>query len=270
MFLLLALVFYCLSSGLYLLNLLGRRRVKAEWPLMFGFLFHLASLLSSSLERQRFPLLELKETLSVLGCMLVGLHLFFSRRIRLEGFGCSISLLALAFTAAAYFVPIKLSGVPEILETFWFPLHTITCFLGMGAFALAFCAGVLYLLQERMIKSKKFGNTSRFLPSLDSLDRVNHCAMVVGFPLLSVGLLSGALWANYSLGGLPFGDPKVILSALTWMTYAILVHQRFLVGWRGRKAAVLAILGFFAVMFTFIGVNLFMGGHHSAISGLRG
>lgn len=128
---------------------------------------------------------------------------------------------------------------------------------------MAFCAGVLYLLQERLIKSKSFGRLSRMLPSLQVLDEVNYRALTVGFPLLTAGIITGSIWANCAWGSYWSWDPKETWSLITWLLYAALLHQRLTVGWRGRRAAVMAMVGFGAVLFTFLGVNLLIGGLHT-------
>jgi cytochrome c-type biogenesis protein CcsB len=101
------------------------------------------------------------------------------------------------------------------------------------------------------------------LPSLDLLDRVNYRSLTIGFPLLTLGIITGALWAENAWGSYWQWDPKETWSLITWFIYAALVHARLTVGWRGRKAAWLSIVGFLAVLFTFLGVNLLLGGLHS-------
>jgi len=264
-FLAITLVLYGLSSILFLSVLLkGKKTLRmAERILGAGFVVHCLSLGLRTLEAGHFPLTNLHESFSVFGCSLVGFYLYLLRRHRLEALGSSVSVLALLMTAAAYLSPSEISPLPPALRSFWLPVHTLLCFLGDGAFALAFCAGVLYLLQERLIKSKSFGHLSRMLPSLHVLDEVNYRALTLGFPLLTAGIISGAIWANYAWGSYWSWDPKETWSLITWLLYAALLHQRLTVGWRGRRAAIMAIVGFGAVLFTFLGVNLLIGGLHA-------
>ena len=259
------LILYATSSVLFFLVLFkGRRPLRAaERVLEAGFVVHCLSIGVRFLEAGHFPLTNLHESLSVFACSLVGFYIYLQRRHRLEALGSSVSVLALLMTAAAYLSPSDIGPLPPILRSYWLPVHSLLCFLGDGAFALAFCAGVLYLLQERMIKSKSFGRLSRMLPSLQVLDEVNYRALTVGFPLLTAGIITGAIWANYAWGSYWSWDPKETWSLITWLLYAALLHQRLTVGWRGRRAAVMAMVGFGAVLFTFLGVNLLIGGLHA-------
>jgi cytochrome c-type biogenesis protein CcsB len=95
------------------------------------------------------------------------------------------------------------------------------------------------------------------------LDEINYKSIVIGFPMLTLGIVTGAAWANYAWGTYWSWDPKETWSLITWFLYAALLHGRLTVGWRGRKAAILAIVGFAALVFTFLGVNLVLSGMHS-------
>jgi cytochrome c-type biogenesis protein CcsB len=107
------------------------------------------------------------------------------------------------------------------------------------------------------------GAITKRLPPLKVLDDLNYQALKFGFPLLTLGIITGAVWANYAWGRYWDWDPKETWSLITWLLYAALLHQRLTVGWRGRKAAIMAIIGFLAVLFTFLGVNLLLSGLHA-------
>ncbi len=121
----------------------------------------------------------------------------------------------------------------------------------------------MYLVQEHQLKSKRIGAITQRLPSLQVLDDLNYQSLTYGFPLLTLGIITGAIWAEYAWGRYWNWDPKETWSLITWLLYAALLHQRLTVGWRGRKAAIMAIAGFFAVLFTFLGVNLLLPGLHT-------
>jgi cytochrome c-type biogenesis protein CcsB len=128
---------------------------------------------------------------------------------------------------------------------------------------------VLYLLQERMLKSKNFSPLYYRLPSLETLDNINYRCLTFGFPLMTMGIISGAVWANSAWGGYWRWDPKETWALITWFLYAALLHGRLTVGWRGRRAAIFAIIGFASLLFTFLGVNLLLTGEHT-FSALQG
>jgi cytochrome c-type biogenesis protein CcsB len=136
-------------------------------------------------------------------------------------------------------------------------------FLGDAAFALAFAISVMYLLREYQLKARRFGPTFRKLPPLEVLDSLNHRVITIGFLLLTLGIITGALWARKAFGSYLQGDPKEIWSIITWVIYAALLHGRLTVGWRGRRSAVMAIIGFAVLVFAFLGVNLFVSSYHN-------
>ena len=148
------------------------------------------------------------------------------------------------------------------LKGFWFYSHIILVFTGDAALALACGAGILYLLQEKGIKSKHPGFFFKRLPSLDLLDSVGYTCLSTGFGLLTVGLVTGFIYAKVIWGHFWSWDPKEVFSVGTWLVYAAVLHLRFRSGWRGRRSAIMTIIGFFIILFTFIGVNMLLGGHH--------
>jgi cytochrome c-type biogenesis protein CcsB len=121
----------------------------------------------------------------------------------------------------------------------------------------------MYLLQERMLKSKKFSTLYHRLPPLEALDSINYKCLTFGFPLMTMGIISGAVWAESAWGTYWSWDPKETWALITWFLYAALLHGRLTVGWRGRRAAIFAIIGFICLLFTFLGVNLLLSGLHS-------
>jgi cytochrome c-type biogenesis protein CcsB len=130
---------------------------------------------------------------------------------------------------------------------------------------MAFVMGVMYLIQERLLKSKRFNSLYYKLPSLDLLDDLNRKAVYLGFPLLTLGIITGALWGKYAWGSYWNWDPKQTLTLITWFFYLVVLHGRLTVGWRAKKAAYLAIIGFLGVVFAFIGGTLLVQGPHAFV-----
>jgi cytochrome c-type biogenesis protein CcsB len=123
-------------------------------------------------------------------------------------------------------------------------------------------------MQERAIKTKRHGFFFKRLPSLEMLDYTGYACIVVGFTFLSIGLAAGFVYAKSVWGKLWSWDPKEIWSVITWILYAALLHERLAVGWRGRRSAIMAIIGFAVLLFTFLGVNFFLKGHHEVFTRL--
>ncbi|MCJ7774072.1 MAG: cytochrome c biogenesis protein CcsA, partial [Desulfobacterales bacterium] len=129
--------------------------------------------------------------------------------------------------------------------------------------------GILYLLQEWDIKNKKQGFFFKRLPSLDMLDRTGYACIIFGFISLTLGLVGGLVYSKTTYGRFWGWDTaKEIWSGVTWLIYAALIHERLVVGWRGRRSAIMAIIGFIVLLFTFFGVNFLLKGQHGDFTGL--
>jgi cytochrome c-type biogenesis protein CcsB len=153
--------------------------------------------------------------------------------------------------------------VKPILKSLWLTVHVGTVFMGNGLFAIAFLAAIMYLIQENQIKNKHFGSFYKRLPSLATLDTINYYSLLYGFPFLTFGMITGSIYAQAALGKYWQWDPKEVWSLITWLFYAALLHERLAVGWRGRRAAIMSIICFCVLIFTFLGVSLLLGGYHS-------
>ena len=122
--------------------------------------------------------------------------------------------------------------------------HVIFSVTGEALFAVASCAGLMYLIQDDMLKKKKEGSLIRLFPSLRDLDRINHLCLSWGFTLLTFGILAGSVWARIVWGSHWQWDPKQIWTLLAWVLYGFLLHQRLVIGWQGRKAALWSLVVF--------------------------
>jgi len=158
--------------------------------------------------------------------------------------------------------PREIKELSPVLQSSWFGIHISLAFLGDAAFAMAAGIGLMYLMQEHFVKSKHLGDLFHRLPSLQILDEINYRLISLGFPLLTLAIITGALWAQNAWGSYWRWDPKEVWSLITWFIYALVLHVRLTKGWRGKRAAILSIIGFCAVLFTFFGVNLLHKGLH--------
>ncbi|MBI3329780.1 MAG: cytochrome c biogenesis protein CcsA [Nitrospinae bacterium] len=166
-------------------------------------------------------------------------------RIRALGsFLVPIGLLALLLGLA---LPFEDSRLLPPLSSFWLILHVVLAFLGNAAFALTFCGGLMYLIQDRYLKAKQPGGFSSRLPSLEMLDRLNLWALAFGLPLLTQGLVTGAIWARYARGSFWIWERTTWPLIVIWGIYTLLFLGRWYLGWRGRRAAFAVVAGFCAV-----------------------
>lgn len=130
----------------------------------------------------------------------------------------------------------------------WLIAHIILIFTGYAALVLSFGASLLYLLQERRLKAKKPNSLISFLPALEVIDQIGYRSLLLGFPFMTLGLITGSVVAMSTYGHVDFADPKILLSILMWAVYMIMVVTRWNSGWRGRRAAVLATCAFVAAI----------------------
>jgi len=168
-----------------------------------------------------------------------------------------LSTLLLAYASLGG-VDSSIKPLMPALKSNWLLIHVVTAFLGYAAFALAFGTALLYLLQERRPRPS--------LPPLPLLDGLIYRTTVLGFLLLTLGIFTGAVWAETAWGRYWSWDPKETWSLITWFIYAALLHARHLKGWHGRRIAWLAVLGFMAVLFTYFGVSFLLSGLHSYLT----
>lgn len=164
--------------------------------------------------------------------------------------------LSLIFYATANATVGVKASLPPMLSGLFFFLHIGTLFSSMALLAMAFGAGLAFLHLEKRIKTKAgLKKFQQDMPSLDTFDRVNHWVIVIGFPLYTVGLASGFVWAWLAAKRVFSFDPKEILALVMLGLYAYLFHQRLTCGWRGRKPAVMAIAVFLLTVVSMLGIN---------------
>lgn len=160
------------------------------------------------------------------------------------------------------------SGIEPLvpaLQSNWLLYHVVTCFLGYAAFAVACGISIMYLIRERHERTSSANDQSivATFPSSRILDGLNYKSIMIGFPLLTLGIITGAAWANYAWGTYWSWDPKETWSLIVWFIYAAFLHARITRGWVGKRAAILSVVGFAATIFCYLGVNLFLSGLHS-------
>jgi cytochrome c-type biogenesis protein CcsB len=231
--------------------------------LLAGFLSHTLGLLLLAGHIRQMPVTTLPQTFSLFAWAVVGSYLAFQLKFNIRILGTFVSPLAVIFMLLSSAIPSRAIPSSQLFKSVWLTFHVATMFIGMAIFALAFCAGIMYLLQERQIKSKNFGLLYRRLPSLEVLDSLNYVCLTFGFPLITIGLISGFVYAGAVWRSFWHWDPKEILSVVTWLIYAVLLHERLAVGWRGRRAAIMAIIGFSVILVTFVGTSVVLKVHHS-------
>ncbi len=188
---------------------------------------------------------------------IIGGYLYLARRypIRAIAFipiGVAAFLLGYAFTLPQDISPL----VPALDNPPLLTIHVAMAMISYGIFAVSFGAAVGYLVQGRE-------NRVSWLPPAKVLDEVAYRAVIIGFPIFATLIILGSWWASIAWGRYWGWDPKETSALVTWLIYAVYLHARSQRGWAGRPAALILVIGFAAVLFTYLGGNLFFGGLHS-------
>lgn len=261
----LSLTFYFLSTIVGVIELFRRRKAASKatrYLAITGFLFHTANIVTRYVEGGHIPVTNLHEATSFLSWCIVVLFLFHEYRYRLGLLSSFIMPIVFVLMLSSSVFPREIKELSPVLKSYWFGIHVTLAFLGDAAFAMACGIGIMYLVQERYIKSKHLGGLFLKLPNLQVLDEVNYHLITLGFPLLTLAIITGVIWANTAWGTYWRWDPKEVWSLITWLIYALVLHLRLTVGWRGKKAAMLSIAGFLVILFAFFGVTLLLKGIH--------
>jgi cytochrome c-type biogenesis protein CcsB len=259
---------YILATAAYIVFFVSQKnniRTTARYLLLAAGIIHTVTIGSRYLAAGHTPLTTHHDTISFFAWSIAWAFLSFRWRYKIKNFGTFVSIIILILMVIAALSSKKITELPPALQSGWLPVHATIAILANGFLALAFCGGIMYLLQERELKQKRFGFFYSRLPSLDALDSLNQHCLAIGFPLMTLGIITGSFWAKQAWGAYWHWDPKETWSLITWFLYAALLHQRFTVGWRGRRAAIMVIIGFCAVLFTLWGVTYLLPGVHSYV-----
>lgn len=264
----LALVAYLIATFTYFVFLINMKKgmAKVGKILTFaGFILHTAAILIRFIEAGHFPVTSLYESLSFFAWATIMIYLMCDYRSNIPSLGSLVLPLTSISLIYSLVLPSHIEPLNPALQSAWMGIHTVSGFLGYGAFSVAFCIAIIYLIQEHQLKRKKPGAFYYRLPSLEVLDFLSHKTLAFGFPCLTIAIITGSMWANSAWGSYWSWDPKETWSLITWFIYAAVIHTRVVVGWRGKKASLLAIIGFLFVLFTFLGVSLLLKGLHTYV-----
>jgi cytochrome c-type biogenesis protein CcsB len=206
------------------------------------------------------PLSNFYESLIFFAWTIVLLYLLMERRLKNRSIGVfvlPVAFLIMAYASIAPGINNRIEPLIPALQSNWLTSHVLTCFMGYAAFTVAFALGMMFF-----VKTSAGGDLSkasvfiRLLPSEYQMDELMYSSAALGFIFLTLGIVTGSVWAHYAWGSYWSWDPKETWSLITWLTYAVMLHARLVRGWRGKRMAIMAIVGFGCVLFTYLGVNL--------------
>ena len=260
------LAFYCVAGVLFLWSLKAEPGLTTGGAFGFGVLglaVHSAGLVTRGIQQHRVPFTNLFESLVFFAWALMAVYLVMDRGHRITALGAFASLVASAAIACGLLLPKDVSeSLLPALQNRWSTIHIASCLIGYAGFVLAFGSALGYILQESMLKAKRINVFQKRLPPLDVMDRFAYKTVALGFPMLTLGVVTGALWAQAAWGSYWHWDPKETWALVTWLVYAAYLHVRIVQGWRGKWANRLLMTGFACVLVTYFGVNFLASGLH--------
>ncbi len=212
-----------------------------------GMTFQFVSLIEAVIPEGSNALTSIHNAESLLALLVMAAFMivYFSYRTTSPGIIIFPLVFVLTFAAATHQHPFVFTSA--VLGG-WLVAHIALIFAGYAALFLSFTASLLYLIQERRLKSKKPGGVMSRLPALQQIDEIGYRSLLFGFPFMTLGLIAGMVVAQGTFGHLDFLDPKILLSILMWAVYMLMLYTRWNAGWRGRRAAYLAAGAFLTAL----------------------
>jgi len=281
-------VFYILTTALYL----GYWVFKKKWLGQTATAMAFVALMSTSMilisragESGHAPFSNLWESMMLFVWATNAGYLLMEYKHKFRSIGIVVMALESLAMLSALMLPYRFKSVEplnpalqskwhwmtDLLSTWglekyaigWLDFHVFTTFIGYAGFAISFGLSILYLIKEKSEAKSQPSALVESFPPARTLDELSYRAIAWGFPFLAVGIVSGAVWANYAWGTYWSWDPKETWSLITWFIYAAYLHARVTRGWRGRRAAYISIAGFLAVIFLYWGVSFVLPGLHA-------
>lgn len=247
----------------FFVNQKTRVRTIARYILLVSGILQTLYIITRYILTGHTPITSQHETVFFFVWALTWAYLSFRWRYTVKNFGTFTSVLIMILVIISAMVSKDINPLSPILRSWWLPVHAGVSIIAYGFLGLAFVGGLMYLVQEWELKSKRLGYFFARLPSLDALDQLNNHCLTTGFIFLTLGIVTGSVWSRQIFGTYWQWYPKEVWTLITWFIYLIQFHQRITVGWRGKRAAVMAIIGFGSVIFTLWGVTYLLGGDHT-------
>ncbi len=259
-------IIYIASAFFYLVYLFSKRENQAKTGLAvatIGLAVHTLALIWRTVESGHAPFTNMYESLSFLAWSGILAYIIIEYKYRIRKAGPYLILIVIGIMALASspLMPKEATPLVPALQSYWLWLHVSVTLLGEAFFAVAFITSIMYLVAD---SREKKGRAKESSLSSKTLDSISYRCVAVGFPLFTLGgLVFGMVWAYKAWGRYWSWDPKETMSLITWFVFALYLHSRIVMGWKGRRSALIAIIGFLAALFTYFGVNYLLAGLHS-------
>lgn len=259
-------ILYILSAFFYLAFLFAKKDNMAKIGFRLacmGIVVHTIALILRTIESGHAPFTNMYESLSFFAWGSILAYIIIEKKYNFQKAGPYFMLIVIALMALASspLMPKEATPLVPALQSYWLWLHVSVTLLGEAFFAVAFITSIMYLVAKSKERKGKIAKSSL---SSEKLDSISYRCIAVGFPLFTLGgLIFGMIWAYKAWGSYWSWDPKETWSLITWFVFALYLHTRIVMGWRGQRSAFIAVLGFLAALFTYFGVNYLLVGLHS-------
>jgi cytochrome c-type biogenesis protein CcsB len=231
---------------------------------IIGFLLSVAGVITRALAADRAPWGNMFEFTITAMVFIVGVYLIMVWRAGVRWLGLPVTLLAAIGNGLAVTVfYVAVAPLVPALHSVWFLIHIVAAAISGAAFNVGGVMSILYLIKKRAEDRNTVHGYLERLPSSRKIDLIAYRFLAFAFPLWTFTVVAGAIWAEYAWGRYWGWDPKETWALVTWVIYAGYLHARSTAGWRGTRAAVIAIIGLASFWFNFVGINLFVSGLHS-------
>jgi len=259
-------IIYIVAAFFYFAFLFTKKENMAGIGYKFAFaglIVHSAALVLRTIESGHAPFTNMYESLSFLAWSAILAYIVIEGKFKIRKAGPYFMLIVIGLMALASspLMPKEATPLVPALQSYWLWLHVSVTLIGEAFFAVGFVTSILYLAAD---SREKKGTAKESGVSAAKYDSVSYRCIAVGFPLFTLGgLVFGMVWAYNAWGRYWSWDPKETWSLITWFVFALYLHTRIVMGWKGRRSALVAIIGFLAALFTYFGVNYLLAGLHS-------
>ncbi len=256
-------VLYLVSMVLYFVFFAMKNEKAAQlagWVITAAFVLHTAALVVRGVGARRLPMTNQYEFATSFAWGICLCFLVFVRKYHFRALGTFVTPVIFLLIGYAAMQSREVRELMPALRSNWLGIHVSTAIVSYGAFGVSFAVSLMFLLKQGR-ENHDFWKKN--IPDYDRLDIISYRAVSLGFLFLTFVIITGAIWAERAWGSYWSWDPKETWSLITWIIYALYLHLRLNKGWRGRRAAWFAVIGFVCVLFTYIGVNTFIPGIHS-------
>jgi len=233
------------------------------WAFTAGFVFTTANLVFRMMAAGRLPFSNLYETILIFIWGIAFFLIVYQLSRKIFVLGTVIAPVVMLLLLMSTRVDNEIRELMPALKSPWMAYHVSTAIVAYGAFTISFGFAVLYLLREHLQRKGKNEKLRSLIPDCQVLDRLIYQSIAIGFPFMALLIITGAIWADYAWGSYWRWDPKEVWALITALIYAVYLHLRIAMKWRGRAGAIVAVIGFISVVICYMGVNLFFAGLHS-------